>query len=274
MKQFLLSILCLGGVFAADAQLIDPSFESGTPSGAWTESSTNFGTPLCDALCGNCGGGCGPYDGTWYAWFGGAGGATEEGLMTQGVTIANGTSATLSFWFALPTPGPAIEADVCEVRMDGNVIWSANGTQGAQYATYTEVSIDISAYTDGLTHALSIYGLQSTTDATNFLIDAFNMIIDGNVATDVNDILNHEVPVVIFPSPADDVVNFQFGASADGDATVNIFNLAGQLVIQKSFNEVFNSTFVLNTSELEAGIYVAEVLNNGQRFQQRVLVQH
>lgn len=275
MKQFLLSFLFIGGVFAADAQLIDPSFETGSPSGAWTEASTNFGTPLCTvATCGTCGGGCSAYDGDWFAWFGGAGGAVEEGLMTQAVTIANGTNATLSFWFAIPTPGPAIADDVFEVRMDGNVIWTANGTQGADYAAYTLVSVDISSYTDGQTHSLSIYGLQSTVDATNFIVDAFNMVIDGNVATDVNNILNHEATVVVFPSPADDVVNFQFGVSAEGSATVNIFNLAGQLVISKTFNEVYNNTYVLNTSELQAGIYVAEVLNNGQRFQQRVLVQH
>ena len=41
------------------AQIVDPSFEAGAGSGAWTEFSLNFGTPLCDlASCGNCGGPC------------------------------------------------------------------------------------------------------------------------------------------------------------------------------------------------------------------------
>ncbi|MFM1931196.1 MAG: hypothetical protein RL226_499 [Bacteroidota bacterium] len=274
MKHFLLSLLFVGGVFATQAQLVDASFETGSPSGAWTEASTNFGTPLCTvALCGNCGGGCVAYEGDWYAWFGGAG-AVEEGLMTQAVTIPNGTNGTLSFWFVLPTAGDALAADVFEVRMDGEVIWTANATQAAQYASYTEVSVDISEYTDGAAHSLSLYGYQSTGTAVNFIVDAFDMVIDGNPATDVNNILNNEAAVVVYPNPANEVVNFQFGTAAKGVATVNVYNLAGALVAQQNFNEVNNTIQVLNTAAFEAGIYVAEILVNGERFQQRIAVQH
>ncbi|MBI1267608.1 MAG: hypothetical protein GC193_09300 [Cryomorphaceae bacterium] len=123
--------------------MIDPIFECGSPSVAWTEASSNCGTPLCTtALCVTCVGGCIAYDGDWCDWFGGA---VEEGLMTQAVTIANGTNATLILWIVLPTSGPAIADDVFEARMDG--------TQGAQYAAYTEISVDISSYSDGQTHA-------------------------------------------------------------------------------------------------------------------------
>ena len=77
----------------------DGSFETGTPNASWEEFSTNFGTPLCDAVCG-LGGGTGPRTGAWWAWFGGTT-AAETGIITQSVTIPSG-SAELTFWLEIP----------------------------------------------------------------------------------------------------------------------------------------------------------------------------
>ncbi len=52
----------------ACATLADGSFEGGTPNASWTETSINFGTPLCTVeVCD----GAGPRTGAWWAWFGG-----------------------------------------------------------------------------------------------------------------------------------------------------------------------------------------------------------
>lgn len=62
----------------------DPSFEAGSPSSFWGESSTNLGTPLCTlAGCGDGSGTVGPRTGTWWAWFGGFGEGTEVGMLVQ-----------------------------------------------------------------------------------------------------------------------------------------------------------------------------------------------
>ena len=44
--------------------IVDGSFEAGIPNPNWTETSTNFGTPLCDASCGTGSGTAGPRTGT------------------------------------------------------------------------------------------------------------------------------------------------------------------------------------------------------------------
>src|SRR6188768_2996250 len=54
--------------------VVDPSLEASynNPSGAWAQSSTNFGSPLCTvADCGNGNSTAGPRSGSVWGWFGG-----------------------------------------------------------------------------------------------------------------------------------------------------------------------------------------------------------
>ncbi len=144
----------------------DGSFEAGTPNPEWDEFSSNFGTPLCDAVCGT-GGGTGPRTGAWWAWFGGTT-AQETGIITQSVTIPAGT-AELTFWLEIPATATGTNGFL-SVRMDGTELFRAEETTTG-YSTYAEVSVDVSAYAGG-THTLSFF---STTDAgsavTNFFVD-------------------------------------------------------------------------------------------------------
>lgn len=145
----------------------DGSFEAGTPNPEWEEFSSNFGTPLCDAVCGT-GGGTGPRTGAWWAWFGGTT-AAETGILTQTVTIPSG-SAELTFWLEIPATATGTNGFL-SVRMDGTELFLAEETT-AGYGTYAEVSVDVSTYADGGNHELVFF---STTDAgaavTNFFID-------------------------------------------------------------------------------------------------------
>ena len=79
----------------ARAQIVaDGGFELGSPSPVWDESSTNFGSPICNTMqCGTFFGK--PFEGDWWAWFGGSP-VLESGMLSQEVTIATGT-ATLIF---------------------------------------------------------------------------------------------------------------------------------------------------------------------------------
>jgi subtilisin-like proprotein convertase family protein len=145
----------------------DGSFETGTPNASWEEFSANFGTPLCDAVCGT-GGGTGPRTGAWWAWFGGTT-AAETGILTQTVTIPSGT-AELSFWLEIPPTATGTNGFL-SVRMDGTEVFRAEETTPG-YGTYAEVTVDASAYADGGTHELVFF---SVTDAgaavTNFFVD-------------------------------------------------------------------------------------------------------
>ncbi|MFK8031594.1 MAG: hypothetical protein AB8G18_15265, partial [Gammaproteobacteria bacterium] len=91
--------LALTALFAtssimASEIVVDGSFEDGS---AWTQTSTNFGTPLCTLFACGTGTGTGPADGDVWAWFGGIG-ASEIGTVSQDVTFEVGT-AELTFMF-------------------------------------------------------------------------------------------------------------------------------------------------------------------------------
>jgi len=273
MKHFTLILLSFFFALTAQAQLVDPGFEEGALGGVWEEASTNFGTPLCDlATCGDCGGPCSAYSGDWYAWFGGAGGATEAGVLAQTFIVPAGSVGELTFWFKIASAGEELEADWMYVKMDGESYWSANATQGAEFAEYTQITLDVSEFADGAAHTLSVEGYQTTVESVNFLLDEFSVSVDGNVATGINDQLNHEATVAIYPNPATDIINLQFGIVAEGVATVSVYNVAGQIVIQESLSNINNALYTLNTSVLDAGMYVVAVDNGTERFQERVLV--
>ena len=162
----------------------DGSFEAGTPNPEWDEFSSNFGTPLCDAVCGT-GGGTGPRTGAWWAWFGGTT-AQETGIITQSVTIPSG-SAELTFWLEIPATATGTNGFL-SVRMDGTEVFRAEETTTG-YSTYAEVSVDVSAYAGG-THTLSFF---STTDAgsavTNFFVDDVAITVTaGGACTSPTDI--------------------------------------------------------------------------------------
>jgi subtilisin-like proprotein convertase family protein len=153
----------------------DGSFETGTPNAEWEEFSANFGTPLCDAVCGT-GGGTGPRTGAWWSWFGGTT-AAETGILTQTVTIPSG-SAELSFWLEIPPTATGTNGFL-SVRMDGTEVFRAEETTPG-YGTYAEVTVDATAYADGGTHELVFF---SVTDAgaavTNFFVDDVAITTSG-----------------------------------------------------------------------------------------------
>lgn len=162
----------------------DGGFEAGDPNPYWDVDSLNFGTVLCDAAGCGTGGGSGPHGGTWWAWFGGIA-AYEVGYARQDVTIAAGT-ATLSFWLEIPaTSGDP--ADFLAVSIDGTEIFRATGADAAAYATYSKVTLDVSAFANGATHTLSFDSTIQGSDVTNFFVDDVSLDAQGGGSGCVSD---------------------------------------------------------------------------------------
>jgi len=166
-----------GGCVLGDV-LADGDLEAGTPSTVWTESSTNFGTPICDVNCG-MGGGSGPQGGTYWAWFGGvnidslAGPLStlpEVGSITQSVAIPAGT-ASLEFMLELPVCDSQL--DSLSVRIDGQQLYSVDGSDAqCGIVGYQLHTVDLSAYADGASHTVIFEGVnQGSSGATNFMVD-------------------------------------------------------------------------------------------------------
>lgn len=173
--------------FAPDAPAVevlsDNSFELGTPNPVWTESSTNFGTPLCSiAACGT-GTGTGPRTGDWWAWFGGIG-TVEVGEISQQVVIPLGTSALLTFYLeAIVCSSPS---DFLEVKIDGNQVYRIDGSSTlCGNLGYSLVSIPIDSYADGGNHTLVFYSEAGAAGSgTNFFVDDVSIEVDGPTALD------------------------------------------------------------------------------------------
>jgi cysteine-rich repeat protein len=78
----------------------DPSFEKGRLNPDWDEVSNNpFGSPICRTSDCGFGGGSGPSDGTWWAWFGGIK-PYQEGSLAQSV----GIPVTATQWPSISGP--------------------------------------------------------------------------------------------------------------------------------------------------------------------------
>ncbi|MEZ4767464.1 MAG: proprotein convertase P-domain-containing protein [Caldilineales bacterium] len=165
---------------AAMAEVVqDGSFEAGTPNPFWNEFSTNFGTPLCDALsCGTGGGTAGPLTGAWWAWFGGIA-AYENGNVSQSVTIPSGGTATLSFWVWNGTCS-GDSADYLAALIDGTELWRTTGAAPECGALgYREVTVDVSAYADDGAHLLEFSSEVFGTTTTNFSLDDVSLDAQG-----------------------------------------------------------------------------------------------
>jgi hypothetical protein len=159
---------------ALGEQVQDGGFEAGSPNPSWSESSTNFGTPLCTSgLCG-VGGGTGPHSGNWWAWFGGIA-AVEEGAVSQSVVIPVGTT-TMTWWQECPVTSGAA-ADYMEVNIDGNQEYEILGNDAScGVVGYAQESIDISAYADGAAHSIEFHSQVFGSGTTNFFVDDVSII--------------------------------------------------------------------------------------------------
>ncbi|MCB9849323.1 MAG: proprotein convertase P-domain-containing protein [Phycisphaerales bacterium] len=169
----------IGAVHRGGNPVQDPSFEAGPFGGIWDESSTNFGTPICDEAGCGLGTGTGPHTGAFWTWFGGIG-TFEEGSVAQDVTIPSG-GATLSFFLEQIVCDSA--ADFVEVLIDGNQVFLSDG--GAAICGqlgYTEQIVDISAFADGGTHNLEFHSeiFAQNGSGTNFFVDDITITEGGS----------------------------------------------------------------------------------------------
>ena len=161
--------------------LTDGGFEAGSPNPSWTESSTNFGSPLCsDTTCPL--GAVVPSAGDWLAWFGGADKdepgivLPETGTLGQQVTIPERAGATVEFDLWVGDCDPGSPSDHLRVLVDGQEIYHS-GTC-SETAGYTATTATADDFADGGTHTLTLEGTTSSPagDVTNFFVDQVSLV--------------------------------------------------------------------------------------------------
>jgi hypothetical protein len=155
--------------------IVDPTFEAGTPWPGWTvQTSTVFGTPLCDLLsCGTGGGVAGPFAGNNWAWFGGTDSA-ENASVGQSVAIPGGPFLFLRFRLrigAVATPF----TDTLTVRVDATNVLTFTEPAVAEPA-YTEHYVNVTAFANGASHAVSFNYAHPAGTLANFTVDNVELL--------------------------------------------------------------------------------------------------
>lgn len=257
MKKNLLTLIFAGlGIMSlATAQtqvLADTSLEaSGAGGTQWTSTSTNFGTVLCDANCGTCGGPCAPHTGSWYAWFGGAGGA-EIGTLTQTFNVPTAGAGTLHFYLEIPNYGAGI--DSINVALDGTEVWFKLGTDSTGFeSAYAPVSVNLGTVSSG-SHTLVWRGIESGTGTGtyNALVDDITIQIGGTAGTEMN-MLDEGIRMVNNSVEQNLYLYFNFAEATD--LSISILDMSGRIVKMEDFKQLMSSEYIFNTSGLSNGVY-------------------
>ncbi|MDK2973626.1 MAG: large repetitive protein, partial [Candidatus Sumerlaeota bacterium] len=138
--------------------------ETGANAPEWDETSTNFGTPICDTgLCGTDN----PLNGLFWLWFGGTT-SPEVSSLSQDVSFPPGT-ATLSYELIVESVSEATPAQLT-VSLGGTILHTETPLVGTIIDTRRE--IDVSAFADSTTRTLSFdFDNNSSTVITNFFLD-------------------------------------------------------------------------------------------------------
>jgi hypothetical protein len=178
----------------------DGGFENGgIPSTIWNhpQSSTNFGTPICDVgSCGTANGAAPPRTGAIWAWFGGID-AVETAALGQDVVIPTG-SATLHFWMRVGQVSSPF-TDVFNVKVD-NVIVQSYPEPSAPEADYTERIIDLTQFANGASHNITFEYNGPTTGIGSYVVDDVSLIA-GPVACSTPTATNTATPSPTQPPP-------------------------------------------------------------------------
>ena len=161
-------------------EIADGGFEyGGLPSRIWNDpqTSTHFGTPLCDpTFCGDGGGTAPPRSGQFWVWFGGVA-APETAALGQDVRFPLGGPVTLHFWMRIGTVTTPF-TDVLNVRVDGAIVQSYPEPAVAE-ANYSERVIDLSSYANGAVHNIEFDYIGTSNGVGSYVVDDVSLVSGG-----------------------------------------------------------------------------------------------
>lgn len=262
----LLSVALPGGIGVAQAQtcpvvgVADGTFEAGRPWTAWTtQTSTGFGTPLCDAGCGNGGATAPPFAGANWAWFGG-GTAVESSTLGQSLVLPVSTDLRLRFQMRIgAVAAPANDTFV--VAIDGTPVQTFTEPVTAE-AAYTQREINLTSFANGASHSLLFTYNHPSTGSGNLTVDNVEVVNCENAvplpSLSINDVSVTEGDsatktatfTVSLSAASASTVTANY-STADGSATADGTPLAGPWAGRTAQNRAFSFTVLPGGTQIE-----------------------
>lgn len=166
---------------AAKAQfLADGSFEISGPlfpnPAPWAQSSTNFGTPLCNGSC-TPDGSTFARTGVWWAWFGGNLWLPEHGVLSQVVDLPPG-GLKLNFYLKAESER-ADGADFLAVKIDGAQIYRITDLDVPGLGVgYHRITVDLTAFAAARRTVTFDSITQGNNILTSFYVDDVSIDMD------------------------------------------------------------------------------------------------
>jgi len=155
MRLTILLLIRLAALAPLHAGLVNGDFEPGS-NGAWTESSTHFGTVICDVpTCGTNSGQQGPHTGAFWALFGGVNppdGQPEDASISQSFVFPS-LPGFLNFWFWIGNRQGTV-SDFLKVLVDSTPLFQASPVTPG-FSNYEKVTLSLAAFSNGGTHTLA-----------------------------------------------------------------------------------------------------------------------
>ncbi|MCU0359502.1 MAG: T9SS type A sorting domain-containing protein [Bacteroidia bacterium] len=181
-------------------------------------------------------------------------------IASNSVCIGDAGNIT-SYTFA---PSTTVSAGYCSLN------WSASAGLSISNATVQTPNFTVS--TVGV-HTATLSVLNG--DATQTSVITITTFTCENVG--INEFNNSISNVVLFPNPATNNTSVQFNASKANQLTIELFDISGKLVnrVASKMNlQIGNNDVVINTNDLENGIYFVTLSTDSANQTLKLVVQH
>jgi len=215
-------------------------------------------------------------------------GSTEATSYVQ-VRITTDNWPEETYWDIYSANGTFIDG-IAEGALDGQVdtelVWDValdlnecyvftmydaygDGLWASQWGDYSDGSASVVSM-DGITYISDVWSYDGTTD--------FSMEVAGMEVTSVTGITENDLTssVNVYPNPFTDNTSLSFTAASAGKASVVVYNLVGEKVIDMNLGNIAAGTqrIELDFASMEAGIYLVSLTAGGETSTLRVTNAH
>ncbi|MBK7174354.1 MAG: T9SS type A sorting domain-containing protein [Bacteroidales bacterium] len=86
---------------------------------------------------------------------------------------------------------------------------------------------------------------------------------------------NKEVNISIYPVPANDLINIQFGDNSNETINLTITDVTGRIIYSKEFSDVLpGQVHSINSTNYAEGMYLLNVISSGNKSTRKIVIQH